>query len=256
MIKRFLFLALLLAPFQAFAWGPGGENNVNETATAGDSCTGTLIHSWHMETDDVTTGTPAGCSTEDTSPTYQSGAARTTDQFYDGASAIHGDGASSRAEFTTATDLVSDGKISGRCYVGTGMYADAQYIWYNVLDTSNRVFLSFASLGDAADILLLLTHTGGGTADTVNIPASSGRAEGEWFYFEAGWIEETAAGNDMYVKTCDADGTTNCVTAEADNDPAASTGSNTVFAWGGASATVLTSDGYIDNGKVYNASGY
>ena len=224
----------------------------NNTPAPGDSCTGTLIASWHMETDDVTTGTPAGCSTEDTTPTYQSGAARTTSRFYDGSSAINGDGTSARTDFSTAANLVANMKVSFVAYSGT--FSSGATAWAALKDASNKVVVSIA--GSGTDLRWGITHTGGGVGDSCFIPVGSGRTDDEWVYVETGVIEETAVGADIYVKVCDADGVTNCVTQEEDDDPAASTGTLSVWSWGANTATFLFADGYIDNGKVYNASGY
>jgi len=251
MIYRLATL-FLLWPVCAFGWMTPGMAGVVADPVAGDSCTDGLISSWHMETDDLTTGTPAGCSTEDTVPTYQSGAARSTSDFYDGASAINGDGTSARTDFSTSTPLVAEGKVSFRAKSGT--YSSGATAWVALIDTSNRVFISIA--GSGADLRWGVTHTGTGTGDTCFIPVASGRVDDEWVYVEAGWKEGVVeAGNDIYIKVCDADGVSNCVTQAEDDDLVTHTGTLSVWSWGANTATFLTADNFVDAGKVYNASG-
>lgn len=250
MICRWLLL-FFLWPVCAFGWMTSGMTGVNADPPAGDSCTAGLISSWHMETDDLTTGTPTGCATEDTVPTYQSGAARSVSDFYDGASAINGDGTSARVDFSTSTALIADGKVSFRAKSGT--YSFGATAWVASIDTSNRVFISIA--GSGTDLRWGVTHTGQGTGDTCFIPVSSGRTDDEWVYVEAGWKEGVATGNDIYIKVCDADGVSNCVTRAEDDDLVAHVGTLSVWSWGANNSTFLFADGFIDAGKVYNVSG-
>jgi len=168
-----------------------------------------------METNDLTTGVPSGCSTEDTTPTYQSGAALSATQAYDGTYSANGDGTSARVDFSTSTSLIANGKVSFRVHVGT--YSSAATAFAAIIDSSNKVWIY--TTGSSVDIRWVIAHTGGGTADTCTIPVSSGRTEDTWMYVEAGWKEETEAGNDIYIKVCDADGLSNCVTQEEDDDP-------------------------------------
>lgn len=243
-------IGISITPFP----GPG---NIIANAPVGDSCgTDGLIFAWHMEDVDVTAGTPSGCALGDTTATLQSGATIATTQVYDGTYALFGDGTSARADFTNTLDIISEGKVSARVYVGTGEYVDFLIVFEASVDTSNRIRLELAPAGSNTDIRPQLSHIGGGTTDLVTM-GNTGRAEGTWFYVEAGWIEETAAGNDMYIKVCDADGVSNCTTVEADNDPVASTGTPSIVSWGSnSSATLLKAGSGVDYGKVWTTSGY
>lgn len=214
-------------------------------ATAGDP---TLFFQWNMESD-----TPA--LAEDNTPTFQSGAARTTvetAEFYDGVSSLTGDGTSARVEFSTAKALLANGKVKLRVKIGT--FSASARFWQAMVDTSNSVIIN--CIGSASDIRVSVTHTGAGTGDSCTIPVASGRVTGEWFYFEAGWKEESEAGNDMYVKVCDADGVTDCVIQEVDADPVAAVGTLSLWSIGSTTSTALLADTFVDAVEVFDASGY
>lgn len=84
-------------------------------APAGDGCgSGGLTFSWHCETDNVTTGTPAGCvvSGGDGEPTYTGNAKIDTEYYYDGTHSLLISNANRYATFDAPNVIgMSEGKV-------------------------------------------------------------------------------------------------------------------------------------------------
>ena len=227
--------------------------------TSLDGCgTDGLIHSWHMESLTVTSGTPAGCvaSGEDDTGTATGPTINSTSP-YDGTNSllIYDNGAYDNVEFSTATTtLLDDIKVTGWAKQNTGGFGNGQAIFSVRIDGDN--YLKLVTSGTSIDMRLQLFHEGsnlGAKNSGVMTTTNCSIGEDEWYYYEFR-LKTGVAGNDTYLKICESDGTT-CDILEEDKDWDAATGTTSTFQYGYANSS-STFRGRVDNGKVYNASGY
>lgn len=217
---------------------------VTAAASPCDSCTGNLLFSWHCENDDVTLGTPCGCSVGDTTGTAASGAVLSTDQKQDGTYSLSIPTVSDYYGFTWASSDILNPNAGTIDFWFRYAYITAGTPIYFWVDVNNRIYVN----PDVSNTYLAATHISGGTI-------SSGRTgvsvvtSNTWYHAKIRW--DTTAHSGLYLKvTCD-------TTTGESND--AGQGTNPLGTWAGTSGTLNIGDYlgnggsfYVDNIKIYN----
>lgn len=228
-----------------------GSVTNNSTQTSGADCSGDLMLAASFENnDDLTQGTPAGCSDGDTTWTLTSATYSST-QAGDGTYSLSRSGTYQYASLgVSASDTFNpdEFKVEFLAYVDTfGLLS----LFESKTDTQNYIAIKVA--GSSTDIRMGLTYEVGDTIYAVTIPTSSGRVEDEWFFVRA-IAKVGTTGNDMKIEVCDSDGTSNCVSTEADKDHTSMSTKPTSLTVYNNSA--VSGAAYVDALKVYGTSGY
>jgi hypothetical protein len=212
-------------------------------------CSGDMKFGWAGEDTDVTADSPVGCSDGDSVATDSGGGSISGVQYYDGNESLLIPGADDVFEFDiSAGDIFdeNDGKIDGRVYITT--WVEDSELFRVYIDANNWVAINMSG-ADSSNITIGFIYKHGGTVDWVSAGA---RSENEWIYFQARW-KTGVAGNDMEMKVCDADGTSNCAT-DLDDDDIVDFGNPTLLRWGNKSA--LASAYYLDAMRIYGTSAF
>jgi len=250
--KISLLLLLVFIPALAYAWGVVGISGGVPSGGSCDDCSGDLKFSWHMENVDLTLGTPCGCvdSGGDITATANASIELSATQKQDG---------STSALFNADNEYYSFTVSSGDLITA----AEGKVIFYVYIDTFDADESVFSAVGDADDYIEIQmvinsaaidfygVYSGAGTIDTLLV--DSNRIEDEWIYVEYGW-KYGVDGNDHYIKICDADGVSNCVTEEQDDDLGLVDTAFTELRIGTANQDTISC--YLDNFTSYATSGY
>jgi len=240
-IKYFIF-SLLVLIFIGSAYADHRAVIARKNAVTCDDCSGDLKFSWHCEDLDVTNDSPCGCSDGDETGAVAGSASISGTQYYDGDESLCCPSNSDDVTFTVSSDdLVNDaeGKLAFRIYIDT--FNNQDTVFKAAKDADNE--LSVKMQGDSSNIDFVFRYEYATTV--VYATADSDRGEDAWMYVEIVWKEQ--AGNDMQIKVCDSDGTSNCTTQIEDNDFSAC-GNVT-------SARFGHGDVYMDKIEIYGTSG-
>jgi hypothetical protein len=245
----------LLIVASALAQDTRTQFHANNVAVVGgggaDSCTGTLIFSWHAETTDVTTGTPVGCSVGDTTATASNGAtpAISTAQFEDGTHAALFSATYDQYSFSVSTeDIIKSA-------------AGTIDIWVRYPTVASSYAFSAASGTGGNAILIRLSDQGGGVfkinfdyeagAQDYNVLATLSIVANTWYHVIAKWDHTPHSGNYQEVCADTSTGTTNCQSSATDINPTPWAGAISVLNFGDY-AFQGQAGLYIDNVKIYS----
>ena len=244
---QILFVFLILVPLcRADSVAMVGFGPV---ASSCDDCSGDLRLSAHFENnDDLTQGTPCGCADDDDTWTLSSDMVYSTTQKYDGSYSVRRVDVYDRAEIGIASGISTNFKQEFRVYITTFQTNSGLTNLY--YDTDNRI--TTYTTGSSSDIRVGINVKAGGTSNLLEIGAGNGRAENEWFYVQVRG-KYGVAGNDLEIKVCDSDGTSNCQTVIADKDFGSFAAEPNICIVGANSAT--TEAFYLDALKLWGDSG-
>ena len=244
-----LILFFLLIPSLLFAqdWQEAKMNmgiiGGSVPAAGGDSCTGTLLFSWHGENADVTLGTPAGCSAGDTVGTAVSGANISNTQFWDGGNSVSFPTVGDYYTFDSASIFSStEGTIVFKLYptaIGSGDYVFGAWI-----DADNNFVIRYTGTDE-----MYATWRGQATSQNA-ITTDANILVDVWRTVTVKWNTADVNPN-LWIQVCDTDNL-NCTTAISNN--------NNLVAWSGSLSTFHIGDygsggstGFIDAFKIYNS---
>lgn len=227
---------ILVASFQVHAWMNVGMVGGGVPAVAG-GCTGSLLLSAHFEnSDDITAGTPAGCSAGADTTFARTGATYTTNNPQDGTYSLLLDDDTENAIITVTSRDIFDER-TGR--IDFYFYAD------NVA-SSGDIFL--ARYGDddyiavnrsGTEIRLRYNSTTGGAVSVTTSGLSL--TNGTSYHIVAQW--QSTGDPNLYL-------TVNAVTASSNTNLTAMAGSPTTLYFGDSGGWAFR--GKIDNVKIYN----
>jgi len=212
-------------------------------ATGGDSCTGTLLFSWHGENADVTLGTPAGCAAGDTTGTANSSATISNSQFWDGSNSVSCPSMSDYYSFDYTSNFnETEGTLVFRIRVVT---------WYGTTffdvtyDANN--YLRLALLGTDE---MRLSHKDTATGVIVADTTDANIALNTWYTVTAKWNKANVNPN-LSLVVCDTDNA-NCSTTGVSNV--------NLLSWGGSPSVIKIGEIYGNNAafffdgiKIYNS---
>lgn len=255
MKKTILVLLILLFGSQCLA--ATVQNSVkqviarkNATTVNTDSCTGTLLFSWHAENTDVTLGGIAGgvnngCSVGDSTATLGSGAEISTSQYSDGIKSLSYPTASDLAAFTvTSNDIISStaGTIVMKIRVST--WSEEYFIRYYV-DATNNLGINLSGADE-----IRFAYQGNGDYVTATT-TDANMAVDTWYTITAKWAGTDVNPNASIV-VCDVNNA-NCSTTITSNTNLTAFTSTSGTLWlGNSEGGSLV--GYVDNIKIYNST--
>lgn len=197
---------------------------------------------WHGENTTVTSGTPAGHSTGDTTATANGAVSLDATTFYDGTKSIKVAGANQNYEFAWNNDLLSptQGTIEFRLRFTT--LGGGQTIFELRVDANNRIYIDVDSGG-----YMSLVRVMGGTITRARLNVGT-VTTGKWYYVKARW--DSVAHNGLYQSiTCD---------ETIGESNSANNGSDAPGTWAGTTGTLKFGDVngvasvyYLDSIKTY-----
>jgi len=200
-----------------------------------DSCTGSLLLSWHAEDANVGTGTPVGCNSDaDKEFTFAGSSAVSTTQKGDGTYSYLRADSGDTATITISSASASQGKVSFWIYSGD-VSADNLYIAELNYDADDffRVYKS------STNAITAIYYYGGSYRTVVTSALTANTAYNCSAYY-------STAGSPYLHVECDGGITAGNQT----NSVSAMTGAPTSLIVGGG--TNAADDAYIDLVKVYN----
>lgn len=251
-----LIILLILLPSLCFAGALQEKQRQviakkNSASASTDSCTGTLLFSWHMENTDVTLGGVAGgvnngCSVGDTTATLTSATISTT-QKNDGSKSLSCGARNYFAAFDISSEDIikhAAGTIDIWVYVDT--FASGSPIVYAYIDASNVIKLHTITSGTNQ---FRLTHKAGGTERAATTAVSGGLTEDTWYHIIAKWDETVHTADYLNICADGTNGTTNC-----------GAGTSALGTWAGDLTALRIGDPnlvtgiatFIDNIKIYS----
>lgn len=170
--------------------------NYTDGDSAGDSCTGDLLFSWHAENVDVTVGTPAGCSVGDTTATANTEVSLSNVQAHDGTYSIKPTSASDYYSFSVSTeDIIKTdaGRVTGWIYNPAGnatnyvltSYGNGSTDWIMIYLTNNNLRLSYRGSSTTQELV--------GPTNSITDDA--------WTYFVCSWSVTAVGGHYLRIGT-------------------------------------------------------
>ena len=246
-------LSLLLLPLTVYGVVivvQGSPASVAGGGGGGDSCTGNLLFSWHMESTNVTAGTPAGCSVStSTTGTLFSLASITSAQVKDGTYSLEFPTSNDYASFTVnAQDIIKHdaGTIDTWVYITAN--DDSNTIMVSRATTTVNSFIKIAGRVISTFNQFQIQHKGsGGSTRTGQTSFAAGFSLNTWYHIIAKWDTSIHGADYLYMCADTTTGTSNCggsgtaleATATAHNEL-------DIGSLGG------TTYGYIDLLKIYS----
>jgi len=239
MKKLILVLMLALIPGLSLAGSQEIQSVVMMAkAQGGDSCTGDLLFSWHMENTTVTSGTPAGCSAGDTTATTVSGAELSATYKSDGTYSASIPTSGDRFTFTASGGDIAKraaGTISFDLYLSTTPATGAILVSLHDTISGKRIDVKIGSATDEIGIRYASATDTSATTTTANLTT------GVWYSVVAKW--DVAAGTKLSVSANSATATSTMAITQLANEI------DSVAV--GDSFTQTTNGYYIDNLKIY-----
>jgi len=229
--------------------------NIDEAGTTPigalvDDCSGSLMFSWHMESTDIESGSPAGCSDGDTTGTAAGTPTISTDRYTDGTHSLLTNALDEGYTFTP-TGLVDldDAKITFDIYVATAPSNGSGGGYQEFFHTRYASWENYISaLIEETGPVLKVWRSGQGTNQNVNVTITTGA----WYSCEY-QMKVGVAGLDHYL---------NCGgTPDEDDDDhiaALNSGVPDYFLVGDTYGSAPTTPGvfYLDNFKIYPSDRY
>jgi hypothetical protein len=223
-----------------------GSLHVTPVAGGGDDCSdANLLFSWHMENENVTLGTPAGCSDGDETATLNSGATIDSTQFQDGANSLSCPTGSDYAGFAVSgNDIFSEtaGTIIFYLRINTGGYVTGANLFSSRIDPNNRFEIYMQGADTPTGREIFMRWDGAGTTQS----ASTSDADLD----TNTWYKITAK-----YDTADVDPN---LSLQIDSETPV-TNNNNLVAWSGSLSAMnigntlsAASDYWLDNIKVYD----
>jgi hypothetical protein len=255
MRKLFIIIFLCLFTTPALAWSPA----INAVVSGGgaatvqtDSCTGTLLFSWHCEDLDVTTGGVAGgvnngCTVgADTLAEIGSGGAINNTHVKDGTYGCACPTTQDYLRISWANDFIdpNQGRIQFWIYFGGHPSANATLAFFPTADLNNRIYVV-----NYTGNVLAFYHKAGGTARSIITDYSLDLDT--WYFITARWSKGKTGDGTNYLQVClDTNETPSNCTSYSTSD---------LGTWAGTTGTLnlSTSDNYsqnfyFDKVKIYN----
>lgn len=214
-MKKYLSIAFLIlaVAYPVYArWSIGIVGGVVPAAPAGDSCTGGLLFSWHTESTDVTSGSPAGCSVGDTTGTVNSAGEVSTTQKHDGSNSVYLPTTSDYYTFSVSDEDIVKGEVGQATF----------WMYPNVADTALRLLCVYRDATNYIDIfshainVIRVSYTTGGSA--VNCTTSVTTTNNAWNFVKVSWSVAGESGNYLRVGVGSDENPTmvNCTSAISD----------------------------------------
>ena len=219
-------------------------------AAAGSECTGDIAFSWHAETLDLDTGTPASCTiTTDKTPSLSFDPNVSGTQKHDGTNSFYIDDNGHYAIFDNTdngTVIVDDDEGMVEFYVYVTTWADSNLFWESqVTNLQDEVYIMARSGGEVR-----ITHEGQDAGATAATTTDANMSLNTWYRIQAQWRTADEDPN-LWIQVCDTNDE-NCSTAATSNTNLTTWLSNPAdFRVGNSLGGALYY--YIDQVKVWNA---
>lgn len=222
------------------------DKAVTNNSAVGDSCTGTLLFSWHGETTDVTTGTPSGCSVGDTTGTAVSSATISTDQYWDGSHSVSIPTGDDYYIFSVSgNDIFSPTEGTIYMKIRAHTFASGPKLFSATINANNKVEIALTGTDEVWMGWYGNAVYQGVTTTNANIALDT------WYTVTAKYNTANVNPN-LWIQVCDTDNA-NCSTAISNNtNLTALVGTITDIRFGG-DLTGNYSDRYMDTIKIYNS---